>query len=134
MGTTDDLARLRALCDALAGDFAPGVPALRATPQREGRAAAVWYDDGDQCAEVHDDPGRGYDGDAYAAFFAAAAGAVPELLDLVGRLREALYGLLDGLDANHRIDTPDECGLTDDAWERRIKAARAALEGKADGV
>jgi len=41
----------------------------------------------------------------------------------VERLREALGGLLDGLDANSDL----RCGLSDEQWKRRIKTARRVL-------
>jgi hypothetical protein len=37
----------------------------------------------------------------------------------------ALEGLLDGLDAN---GDPERCGLSQEQWDRRIAAARSALE------
>jgi hypothetical protein len=43
------------------------------------------------------------------------------------RLREVIQCLLDGLDAN----TQGECeGISSEQWERRIKVAREALEGR----
>ena len=41
-------------------------------------------------------------------------------------LRESVDGLLDGLDANY----DGRCGLSAATWDKRIKQARAALEGK----
>ena len=40
------------------------------------------------------------------------------------RLRQALEGLLDGLDAN---GDQDLCGLTQEEWDERCATARAAL-------
>ena len=39
------------------------------------------------------------------------------------KLTEALHSLLDGLDSNY----DERCGLTNDQWEERIKAARHVL-------
>ena len=50
-----------------------------------------------------------------------------EVADLEAKfanLRGAMYGLMDGLDANYE----DRCGLSNDQWEQRIRFARSILE------
>ncbi len=42
------------------------------------------------------------------------------------KLEDVLLGLIDGLDANY----DERCGLTNDQWQERIKAARLALGGE----
>jgi hypothetical protein len=48
-----------------------------------------------------------------------------EAVGRIQELEEALYGLLDGLDANH----DERCGLTQEQWDKRIKEARRIAKG-----
>ena len=50
------------------------------------QAAAVWYDDGDMCAEVHGNLGLDIDGDAMAEFFSHAMQDVKMLIEKVEAL------------------------------------------------
>lgn len=50
------------------------------TPEKVGRAASLWYGDGDQCAEVHGNLGLGISGDAIAEFFAHSLEDVEALI------------------------------------------------------
>lgn len=53
--------------------------------------AAVWYDDGDLCAEVHANLGLGiFDPTPWAALFAHARTDIPALITEVRRLQDAL--------------------------------------------
>jgi hypothetical protein len=82
-----DLAAIEARVKALESseDWAAGRVALTVT--RTGRGNhGVLYDDGDLCAEVHDNLGLGMDGKAYADFFVAAVIDIPALLAEVRRL------------------------------------------------
>lgn len=88
--TDERLAELGRLAAAIESKDAWGAGRLKGmtwTPEKVGHEAAVWYDDGDMCAEVHSNMGLGYRGDAWAEFFAAAPAAVPELIAEVRRLR-----------------------------------------------
>lgn len=58
---------------------------MTATPEKTGRHAAVWYGDGDQCAEVHGNLGLGIEGDAVAEFFAYSIQDVQKLVDELER-------------------------------------------------
>jgi len=83
-----DLETIEALLKALESseDWAQGRVALtlsRTTPGNHG----VWYDDGDLCAEVHDNLGLGMDGKAYAEWFAASVTLVPALIVQLRRLK-----------------------------------------------
>jgi hypothetical protein len=48
----------------------------------------IWYDDGDLCAEVHDNLALGCDADALAQLFANAVDDIPYLLTELTVLRE----------------------------------------------
>lgn len=60
---------------------------LYTTTGEDGYEAAVWYDDGDICAQVHDNLGLGCRATAYAELFAHAAEDIPALIAEVRRLR-----------------------------------------------
>jgi len=80
--TKKELAGIRERLEAAKRCDSWGAHGLRLdwTPERPGRNAAIWYGDGDQCAEVHGNLGLGIDGDAVAEFFAHALEDVDRLL------------------------------------------------------
>lgn len=63
-----------------------GTKELTFTPEKPGHNAAVWYGDGDQCADVHGNLGLGIDGDAVAEFFAKSIEDVTNLVAEVNNL------------------------------------------------
>ena len=88
--TTERIAAIRARLAAAAPneDYAVGRTALTATPASAGKLAAIWYDDGDQAATVHDNLGLGIDGDAMACLLAAAPDDLRWVCDEAERLSE----------------------------------------------
>lgn len=74
-------ARLKAIAPA---DYAVN---LDWTPEGTNEDAAIWYDDGDQCAVVYGNLALGIDTNSMARFFAYARTDVPVLIAEIRRLQ-----------------------------------------------
>ena len=88
-----DLSGLRRLAGAALpeSDVLQGRMAMTATPEAQGLAARIWYDDGDRAATVDGNLGLDIDATALAEFWAAAnPSAVLALLDRIDALEAAL--------------------------------------------
>jgi len=114
-------AELRALAEKATPteEWARERTSVTVTPEQANKNARIWYDDGDELAEVHGNLGLGVDGSCMARFLAASSQALPDALadldELDARVKE--------LERKHREQTEYAWG-----FESKLADAVKALE------